>query len=399
MKIWRIFPVLILLIIFTSIPLHSSAQDETPMYKVVAYYASWDIYGVRYFANHIPADRLTHINYAFFNISPEGECVLGDEWADTQYVYPGDTEDQALKGNFHQLHLLRDANPQLKLMMSVGGWSWSGRFSDVALTEESRQHFVESCVAMMMQYGFDGIDLDWEYPGGGGMPGNVERPEDPANFTLLLAEFRAQLDAQGDYLLTMAGPAGQAMIQALQLDQIHPYLDWINVMAYDFYGAWSSTTGFHAALYPNPDDPGSQTANASTAVQQYLDGGVPSEKIVLGAPLYGHGWANVPETNHGLWNSFNGVPDTSSGEGTYVYGLIANLDGYERYWDDTAQAAWLYNPTTQVMISYEDPQALQAKAAYVRELGLGGMMFWELSHDDRDNTLVNTIWESLNGGE
>jgi chitinase len=252
---------------------------------------------------------------------------------------------------------------------------------------------------MMMQYGFDGIDLDWEYPGGGGMPGNVERPEDPANFTLLLAEFRAQLDAQGDYLLTMAGPAGQAMIQALQLDQIHPYLDWINVMAYDFYGAWSSTTGFHAALYPNPDDPGSQTANASTAVQQYLDGGVPPEKIVLGAPLYGHGWANVPETNHGLWNSFNGVPDTSSGEGTYVYGLIANLDGYERYWDDTAQAAWLYNPTTQVMISYEDPQALQAKAAYVRELGLGGMMFWELSHDDRDNTLVNTIWESLNGGE
>ena len=136
------------------------------------------------------------------------------------------------------------------------------------------------------------------------------------------------MDAQGEadnthYLLTFAGPAGEEMIADLQFDQIQLYLDWINVMAYDFYGASSDMTNFHSALYPNPDDPGSPNANASAAIQMYLDGGVPPEKLVLGVPFYGKGWENVSDTNHGLWQPFDGVPDTSSGGGIYVYALIA----------------------------------------------------------------------------
>ena len=136
MKIWRLLPVTLILfgVVFGALP--SSAQEDAPTYKMVGYYAAWDIYGTRYFVNRIPADRLTHINYAFFNISPEGECLLGDAVADTQYAYPGDTPDAELRGNFHQLHLLRDADPHLKILMSIGGWSQSVRFSDVALTED-----------------------------------------------------------------------------------------------------------------------------------------------------------------------------------------------------------------------------------------------------------------------
>src|SRR5262249_3982374 len=161
------------------------------------------------------------------------ECMLGDEWADTQYQYPGDKEGETLLGNFKQLQLLKAAHPNLQTVISIGGWTGSAKFSDAALTAESRQKFASSCVDFIMRDGFDGIDIDWEYPTGGGDTGNIERAEDRDNFILLLTELRSQLDAQGKkdgkhYLLTIAAPAGKESYSGLDWTQIYPQLDWIN---------------------------------------------------------------------------------------------------------------------------------------------------------------------------
>lgn len=195
--------------------------------RVVAYYPGWTARGERpYEVSRIPAERLTHLNYAFANVSAEnGQIIPGDPELDTDRVYPGDSRRQlALHGNFHQLLLLKKRHPHLRTLISVGGWTWSGNFSAAAESEASRRRFARSCAALAARYGFDGVDVDWEYPASEGLqPG---RPEDSHNFTLLLAEMRAALDEQGAadghrYLLTIAAPGGVAKINVLELDQIH----------------------------------------------------------------------------------------------------------------------------------------------------------------------------------
>ncbi len=378
------------------------AAQESPDYRVVGYYTSWAMYGRQFFVNEIPGDKLTHINYAFANISRDGDCILGDEWSDTQFVYPGDVEGSELLGNFNQLNLLKEANPGLQTLISVGGWTWSGRFSDVALTAESRQHFAASCVDFMLRYGFDGIDLDWEYPTGGGNTGNTERPEDPENFILLLQAFRDQLDAQGEldgraYLLTIAAGAGERAYATLDWDRIHPLLDWINVMTYDMSGGWSEVTGFNAPLYDSSDSPAEGTS-VNTALQAYLAFGIPANKIVMGVAFYGHGWAGVPAEDNGLHQSFESLPQGRWEAGSFEYNELAEdyVGTVERFWDETAQVPWLYDAESGVMISYDDPESLALKAEYVRENGLGGIMFWELSQDSADSALLSTIFDTLN---
>ena len=371
-------------------------------YRVVGYFASWAIYDRGYFVTDIPADKLTHLNYAFAGISENGEIALLDEWADTQFPYPGDADNQPLKGNFHQLQLLKEAHPQLQTLISVGGWSESDRFSDVALTPEARAKFAESAVAFMARYGFDGVDIDWEYPTGGGEEGNIERPSDKTNFVLLLAALRTALDAQGEqdgqhYLLTIALGSGRDAYEPLDWAQLVPLLDWINVMTYDMSGNWSTVTGFNAPLYdsqPNPPEVGSSD-NALTDLQTL---GVPAEKLVMGVPFYGHGWSGVPAINNGLHQPFTGAAQGLWEAGSFdYYDVAAHYVGrYARFWDDAAQVPWLYDAASGTMISYDDPELMAKKAQYVREHGLGGIMFWEMSQDSKDLALLTAIDEGLN---
>jgi len=367
-------------------------------YRVIGYYAAWTVYRDFDVAS-IPAGQLTHLNYAFANISDAGEIVLGDPWADAEMPDPQDTTGAELQGNHRQLLLLKQAFPHLKTLISVGGWSWSDRFSDVALTAESRTTFARSAVDFVTRYGFDGIDLDWEYPTGGGDPGNLERPEDPENFIRLLEELRAQLDARGamdnrDYLLTIAAGAGRSAYQPLDWARIHPLLDWLNVMTYDMSGAWSRLTGFNAPLYDSQPQPPEGTS-ADTTLRDFIALGVPPEKLVLGVPFYGRGWAGVGPENNGLHQPFSGVPAGTREQGYYDYAdLAANyVSEATRHWHETAQVPWLYDAETGVMISYDDPESLAGKARYVRENGLGGIMIWELSTDD--GTLLAAIDEAL----
>jgi len=368
-----------------------------PGMRIIGYYPSWSIYDRRYLVTDIAAGKLTHLNYAFANISEDGEIALGDPHADTQFVYPGGEGG----GNFRQLQRLKQAYPHLKTLISVGGWTWSGRFSDVALTAASREKFARSCAEFVSRYGFDGVDIDWEYPTGGGAQGNIERPEDPMNFVLLLQSLREYLNDQAArderrYLLTIAAGASSRAYAPLDWPRIHPLLDFINVMTYDFSGSWSAVTGFNAPLYdssPVPVEGGSM----HTTVQAMLALGIPPEKLVPGVPFYGRGWAGVPPQNNGLHQPFEGLPPGTT-EGYFSYHELASsyAGKFARFWHDNAQVPWLYDAGTRVMISYDDPQSIRLKAAYARQHGLGGIMFWELSSDDAQATLLSTIYETFN---
>ena len=377
------------------------AADEDPQYRVVGYFAEWSVYVRDYEVSQIQADKLTDINYAFADVSDDGRVVLYDRGAAIDQSYPGDKWDQPIKGNFNQLAKLKEQNPDVNVLISVGGWTLSKNFSNAALTEQSRAKFAASAIEFMTTYGFDGIDLDWEYPVSGGLETNIYRPEDTANYVLLVKEIRRQLDAletvdgvEKHYLLTIAGPGGDDKIENYDLDGMEPYLDWFSVMAYDFHGAsWEpNKTGHASAMYGTPDSTQS-TYYTDYAIDLYLDQVDPS-KVVLGAPMYGHSWKGVTKGNdNGLNNPASGAGlDTYWGpEGVVAYWQIMNLletqpDMYQLYWDDQAKASYIYSPVNGgTFITYESLEALQYKLDYIKELGLGGIMFWELDDDIRDS--------------
>ena len=370
--------------------------------RIVGYFVEWSVYDRNYHVKDIPADKLTHINYAFAKIV-NGECALFDPYAAIDKVYDGDNKAPgALRGNFNQLMQLKKKHPHLKTLISVGGWTLSGPFSDVALTEESRVKFAKSCITFIKKYDFDGVDVDWEYPVGGGKEGNKNRNEDKSNYTLLLAELRKQLDEAGKadkkhYLLTIAAPAGPRTIGNLEIDKIHHHLDWINVMAYDFHGSWDATTHFNAPLFAIKDDPArdemSKKLNVDAAIRTYLEAGVPAEKIVLGVPFYGCGWSGVAKDNNGLFQPKKSIPKGTWEEGKFDYQDLAKnyIGKFQRHWHTEAKVPWLYDEKSGVMISYDDPESLKFKAQYVRDKKLGGIMIWELSADDAKSSLLNAL--------
>jgi chitinase len=249
--------------------------------------------------------------------------------------------------------------------------------------------FVSACVQLMRDNGFDGLDIDWEYP----------TAEQMTTFTSLLEKLRQALDAQGQadgrrYLLTIAAPAGSYSMAGMDIPKIMPLLDWINLMTYDFYGSWSETTGFNAPLYTSPADPAHWSVDS--AVQMYLSLGVSPEKLILGVPFYGRGWQGVKDVNQGLFQPFNKQPEANSGDSfTYIQLKQVYIDKLSRFWDDIAKAPWLFDASKGLMISYDDPQSLGFKAEYARQQNLGGMMIWEITSDDEDGSLLTAIQAAL----
>jgi chitinase len=377
--------------------------------RIVGYFTEWGIYGRKYNVPDIPAAKLTHINYAFAKINERGECALFDSYPAIDKAYPGDKWDPGeLRGSFKQLQLLKKKHPHVKTLISVGGWTLSGPFSDVALTEASRSKFTASCVAFMLRYSFDGVDIDWEYPVSGGLEGNKTRPADRQNYTLLLAELRKQLDEQGKkerkhYLLTIAAPAGPETYANIEIDRIHRHLDWINLMTYDFHGGWSEQTNFNAPLFASSkdttkDETVRKQCSVDCAVKAYLSAGVPAEKLVVGVPFYGRGWQGVKNVNDGLHQPRGpGLPRGTWENGVFDYkDLAANYVGkFKRVWHKEAKVHWLHDEKTGIMISYDDPDSMKNKAEYVNMHNLGGVMFWDLSADDSKASLLTSLHSTL----
>jgi chitinase len=343
--------------------------DTRAQERVVGYVASWKV------PPAIPAQKLTHLNIAFAHIDKDHQVVV-DSAAPIQ-----------------GLSALKKHNPHLRVLLSVGGWQAEG-FSDAAATEASRRAFADSAANVLREFSLDGLDIDWEYPGLG-VAGIKYRPEDKQNFTLLLQVLRDTLDARkraaGDrYLLTIAA-ADREFVENIELNRVTACLDWINLMSYDFFNSLTPTTGHHAGLY-RAEHALPRDRNTDSAVAQYLAAGVPPEKIVLGVAFYGRGFADVTAHNNGVNQPYGHY----EGEHSYT-DLVEHFigkGGFERYWDNRAQAPYLWNATSRVFISYDDPQSIAVKSRYVSQHRLGGVMFWELS-EDRNDELLDTINATL----
>jgi chitinase len=323
----------------------------------------------------VAAGKLTRINYAFANIE-QGRIVKG---------FAHDDE------NLAALVTLKKQNPSLTVLVSVGGWLWSGGFSDMALTKESREIFIASVVEFVRVHQLDGLDIDWEYPGMAGST-NHFRPQDKQNYTLLLKELRERFNELEKKLhrplyVTIATGASREFLEHTEMNKVQKYVDTINLMAYDYYEPGSdASTGHHAPLFPNSADP--KKISAATSVDEYEKAGVAAEKIVLGVPFYGHVWGQVPAANHGLFQPGKEVPHSYAQYGAGPDNMLKN--GFVRYWDPVASAPYLYNADQQIFMSYEDPESLALKCKYVLDHRLRGIMFWDYEGDST-GALLNAV--------
>lgn len=376
--------VIILLFLFTMNGLNGWIWDiifsqQASSKKIVGYYAAWAALN-GFTPDRIAAKKLTHINYAFANIGSDLKIELG---------FPEVDED-----NFKSLNALRCINPNLKILISVGGWTWSDKFSDVALTEESRTAFADSCVDFIVTYGLDGVDIDWEYPVSGGLEHNKRRPEDKENFTLLMKKLREKLDDRGNidgkhYLLSFAGAAADWYVNHIEPMKLAKIVDYANIMTYDMHGAWDTYTDFNAPLYDNKDISPQEKVSVSSSIEYWLNAGFPADKLILGIPFYGHLYQSVTDHNCGLYQTY-------SVSYTVSYEIIAKnylcKNEYVRYFHKESKVPWLFNGST--FISYEDQESIRYKTDFIVRKCLGGAMIWELSQDP-DRVLLKTLYEGL----
>lgn len=359
---------------------------------IVGYFLASDIHARRYHLSDVQATKLTHLNYAFAGVSGSGDCVSLNAQDD--------------ETNFAALEAISRQYPALTLLISIGGDGNSGNFSTATATAPKRQSLAASCVAYMKANGFMGIDLAWEFPSGG----------DKTRYTAFVKELRAQLDAEGatdgkHYLLTAALPAEPENYASIQLDQVHVFLDWINLLAYGFYTASSTRTSFAAPLYksstnPEPDPAKRDSYNVDAAVKAYMAAGVPAAKIVVGIPFVGQGWQGVSTSNSGLYQPATGpAQGTWASDGVFDWRDLSSnyLATYQRFWDAEVSAPWLYDADAGVMISYDDATSLAAKADYVIKNSLAGVMVWPLAADDEQagllTALFNPLYPSTTAGE
>jgi chitinase len=369
----------------------STTQPSAPTSRVVGYLASWAVRTRGGSIANLPAKKLSHIFYAFADIARDGSVTLANRCVDVGACGRGASLPARARGNFGELERLKRRFPHLKLAISIGGWGGSARFSDAALSDAARRKFAESAVDLFIRRWpglFDGIDIDWEFPVQGGMKGNVERPADRENFTLLLSELRRQLDAQGNkdnrhYELTIAASARPSEIANIELDRIVPLLDFINVMTYDYHTG-GSIAHFNAPLFAAANDP-TPDLNVDASIGAFLRGGVPANKLLVGIPFFARAYGGVPDVNAGLLQPAKGQPkDWRESEGSWRRLSRTRLSDprYTRHWEPKAQVPWLYDAKAGTWISYDDPEAVRAKMKYVRDHKLGGVIIWELGADD-----------------
>lgn len=363
---------LLLALLAGTLSAHAAPATTRPRYEVVGYIFSRDL---ALDSSHIAAQKMTRINYAFFSLK-DGAIVEGGEH---------DTENLAV------LTTLRKANPQLQILISVGGGGvGSAGFSDLAMTPEGRRRFVDSAVAAIRNYDLDGVDVDWEYPGYTNAESTTVRPSDRQTYTLLLQDLRQRFDREekrlGRPLVTSSATgATRIWLDHTDMRRASKWLTTVNLMCYDWYNSVEKTTGHDSPLHTVLADP--KHISIDDAVQKYLAAGVPARKVVVGVPFYGRRWEGVRATNNGLWQPIAGQgSDITFGE---VEPLI-NQQGFVRHWDSTADAPYLYNAATRTFITYNDAASEAARTAFVRQHHLGGLMFWQYTGDPR-NTLLDAI--------
>ncbi|MCX7515135.1 glycoside hydrolase family 18 protein [Frateuria hangzhouensis] len=347
----------------------AASTAQAADYRVVGYATDWKAVHVR------TLERIDTLIFAFARVE-NGRVVL----------------DADAGPRLQRLLALKRTKPSLKVMIAVGGWG-AGGFSEAAATAEGREAFARSAARLVAEHGADGLDVDWEYPGHG-ESGIASSPADRTRFPLLLEALRQALDAaagEGRHYALSVAVADGPFADGVDIAAVAPWVDWFNLMTYDFVNRMTPTTGHHTGLYWSRLAP-ADARSADGAVRQYLAAGVPPGKLLLGAAFYGREFAGVKADHDGLYQHY----DRYEGEHPWPQLVRDYIDrnGFERHWDAQAKASWLWNPRTRRFVTYDDPRSIAAKAAYVKAHRLGGMMYWEQAHDP-EGALVDAIWEGL----
>ena len=380
----------------------ASAPSASAAGVRLGYFVNWGVYQRNYHVKNIhtsgSAEKLTHINYAFGNVT-NGQCQIGDAYADYDKFYDAassvdgqpDTWDQgALRGNFNQLRKLKQMYPHLKILYSFGGWTWSSGFGEAAKNPEA---FAESCYRLVEDPRwadvFDGIDIDWEYPNACGDTCDDSGPEAFANLMRALRNRFGPDNLVTAAITADASPGGK--IDAADYAAAAQYVDWYNVMTYDFFGAWEAQgpTAPHSPLTSYDGIP-TQGFNSDAAIQKLKGKGIPADKLLLGIGFYGRGWTGVSQ-------SAPGGSASGPAPGTYEQG-IEDYKVLKTKCPPTGQVAGTaYAHCGQEWWSYDTPQTIAGKMDYVRDQGLGGAFFWELSGDTANGELIAALAGGLPG--
>lgn len=362
--------------LFCGISFHANAQQsKAKKYVVIGYVGGF--HGL-VDTSLVNANKLTHINYAFVDVQHNRAWLTNLKTDST---------------NFRNLNKLKLKNPDLKILISIGGWAWSGNFSDAVLSDTSRRAFAQSAVEIIKTYSLDGVDIDWEYPAQIGA-GNKFRPEDKQNYTLMFQALREELDRAEQQtgkklLLTTAVGGFKRFLDLTEMGKAQAYLNYINLMTYDYFQDSLGVSVHHTNLYPSKMYVGQD--NADKTVAEYIAAGVPASKLVMGLAFYGRSAIVAENTQNGL-----GVKTTGRAQGggyTLIKDSLLNQQGFKYYRDKDAKAPYLYNPSTRQFISFDDEWSVKNKAAYVKDKMMGGVMFWEYSSDRKEYLLdeVNKV--------
>jgi chitinase len=429
----RALVVCCMIAVVSSLP--AFGQQRFPGKILGGYFEEWSIYYAGYNIANLQqdgvADKLTHLLYAFANVtaSPSPACTIADTWADYQDPYlpsvSGTPYTGPLYGNFAAIQQLEQLHPRLHVLISIGGASASNTaaFSSAASTAAGRQALAASCIGIFIQGNiapgisapglFDGINIDWEFP----------TATDTQNFTALLQEFRNQLNqlsasTHRKYILSFDGPAGAQNYVNIDLAQAARQVDFVTVDGYNYAGSWDTQTNDASSLYDSRQDPDfGQGLDIDSTVNAYLRAGVPPFKYTMGVPLYGAGWSGVSLINHGLYQDSTGPSSVPLANGTgkcidlsgntpgcdplltpglATYSTLVNLaaHGYDLYFDPGRVAVWLYSPAAETFYTYDNPFTASFKMIYVNTKvpgGLGGAYVWALKDDDANGTMVKTM--------
>ncbi len=406
------------LLLFAS-TLSLSGQEQESGKILGGYFEEWSIYGANYNIANLQqngvAGKLTHLMYAFANVSATGQCAIADSWADYQTPYLPSVSGAAytgpVYGNFAALQQLKQLHPGLKVLMSIGGASAANtaNFVSAASTAAGRQALASSCIDMFVNGNFaagyslpgvfDGFNIDWEFP----------TAADTQNFTALLKEFRVELDALGKtngkhYVMSFDGPAGAQNYVNVDLKHAAAQVDFITVDGYNYAGSWDTQTNHASPLLDDRQDPlFGQALDIDSTVDAYLKAGVPARKYTMGVPLYGAGWTGVPNVNHGLYQNSTGPAPSPTGDvlatpGVATYGTLATAAGYTSTFDFRRLAVSLYDASTETFWTYDDPTTAVLKMRYIQlkvRGGLGGAYVWAVKDDDANGTMVKAMAAAL----
>ncbi len=365
-----------------------SVGNAQPCKEVVGYYAGWKWYKRNKLVNPETIDysKYSVLNYAFFKPLNDGRIVEGDAWADKNILLGRLKNVNGTEAYDKKSSLVYNAHKNgVKVVVSIGGWTWSSAFPAIAANEASRTKFANSCVEHIQKYGFDGIDIDWEYPGHKAHNGT---PDDKRNFTLLLTAIRNALTNHGkkfgrEYLLTAAFGPAPAHMEQIEWDEVVPLLDMIHLMTYNYYGAWDPIMNHNTPLYKPAV--GSAAYCIESSVKMLLNTyNVPSSKITLGLAFYGR--SSVSEGAAELHKKGKGVPDAltfveEKGTPSY-YSIMLKADLFDQEWDDVSKVPYLKGKNDlSSFVSFDNTESIELKAAYAVENNLKGVVIWDISGD------------------